>query len=55
MQLPFLTTDSTSCCFTADYLLVYPYHNLKSLSQQPGKFDQYKKSLFLFFLCLRLL
>jgi len=51
MQLPILTTDSTSCCFTADFLLLYPYHNLKTLSQQPGKFDQYKKFLFLFFLC----
>lgn len=50
MQLPFLTMDSTSFCFIADYQFVYPYHNLKSLSQLPGKFEQYRKFLFLFFL-----
>ena len=50
MQLQFLTMDSTSFCFTADYQFVYPYHNLKSLSQQPGKFEQCQKFLFLFFL-----
>jgi hypothetical protein len=49
MQLTFLTTDNTSCDITADYQFVYPYHTLKSLSYQPGKFDEYEKFLFLFF------
>ena len=49
MQLPFLTTGSASCYFIADNQFVYPYHTLKSLSHQPGKFDEYEKFLSLFF------